>query len=78
MSAKIQLLLSLLFSLVISFFLSFIFTKLIIYLSKKNQRGQVERSFGLESHIKKDGTPTMGGIAIVLSSIVTISSVLPS
>ena len=32
-------------------------------------RGQVERDFAMKSHIKKDGTPTMGGIAIILASL---------
>jgi len=39
-----------------------------IILSKKT-RGQVEREFTLDSHIKKDGTPNMGGIGIVSSVI---------
>ncbi len=49
-----------------SLLLCSLFIKLIL---KRKTRGQVERDFALKSHMKKDGTPTMGGIAIVLSSI---------
>lgn len=54
-----------------SFFISFFIIKFIL---KRKSRGQVERDFALKSHKLKEGTPTMGGIAIVssifLSSIV--------
>ncbi len=33
--------------------------------------GQTERKEGVQSHLKKAGTPTMGGIAILLSVLVT-------
>ena len=33
--------------------------------------GQIERSDGPESHLKKQGTPTMGGIIIMLGIIIT-------
>ncbi|MFC0180401.1 phospho-N-acetylmuramoyl-pentapeptide-transferase [Thorsellia kenyensis] len=36
------------------------------------QIGQVVRNDGPESHLKKDGTPTMGGIMILLSIAVTV------
>ncbi|MBQ9730987.1 MAG: phospho-N-acetylmuramoyl-pentapeptide-transferase [Bacilli bacterium] len=51
----------------VSLFLCIIFIKLLL---KRKTRGQVERDFALKSHLKKDGTPTMGGIAIVLSSVI--------
>ena len=37
----------------------------------KMKFGQVEREEGLESHKKKGGTPTMGGIMFILSTIIT-------
>lgn len=51
-----------------SFFICFYLTKKMI---KRKTRGQVERDFALKSHLKKDGTPTMGGIAIIVSIIIT-------
>ena len=33
--------------------------------------GQTERKEGVQSHLKKAGTPTMGGIAILVSVLVT-------
>ena len=33
--------------------------------------GQTERVEGVQSHLKKAGTPTMGGIAILVSVILT-------
>jgi len=33
--------------------------------------GQTERAEGVQSHLKKAGTPTMGGIAILLSVLIT-------
>lgn len=32
--------------------------------------GQVEREEGLESHKKKGGTPTMGGVVFVLAAVI--------
>lgn len=39
---------------------------------KKLRFGQVEREEGLESHKKKGGTPTMGGIVFVGCSVLTV------
>ena len=54
--------------------LSFIFTailgKLIIPILKKLKVGQNEREDGPRSHLRKQGTPTMGGIMIMISIIV--------
>lgn len=53
-------------------FISYLISTLILrFLIKRKTRGQVERDFSLLSHQKKDGTPTMGGIAIVCSSLFT-------
>ena len=52
-------------------FLTFVLTVLlsfiIIPILKKLKVGQMERTDGPESHLKKQGTPTMGGIIITLS-----------
>ena len=36
----------------------------------KMKFGQVEREEGLESHKKKGGTPTMGGVVFVLAAVI--------
>ncbi|MCK5374788.1 MAG: phospho-N-acetylmuramoyl-pentapeptide-transferase [Alphaproteobacteria bacterium] len=40
---------------------------MIIWLKSKQREGQPIRSVGPESHIKKTGTPTMGGLMILIS-----------
>ncbi|OGC06690.1 phospho-N-acetylmuramoyl-pentapeptide-transferase [candidate division WOR-1 bacterium RIFOXYA2_FULL_36_21] len=56
------------------FFLSFVFTSvltwLILLFFSKIHIGQFEREEGPESHKKKSGTPTMGGVGFVIISIV--------
>lgn len=55
----------------ISFALSFAFCKIIIpYLHKVNF-GQEIRDDGPKTHLKKKGTPTMGGIAFIVAIIIT-------
>jgi phospho-N-acetylmuramoyl-pentapeptide-transferase len=44
---------------------------LIRYLRKKFQKGQPIRNDGPQQHLAKQGTPTMGGIAIVFSVLVS-------
>ena len=43
---------------------------IILPLLKKMKVGQMERDDGPESHLKKQGTPTMGGIVMILSIII--------
>ena len=56
-------------------FLTFAFTVMlsfiIIPILKRLKIGQMERDDGPESHLKKQGTPTMGGIIITISMIIT-------
>ena len=58
---------------IIYLILTFIFTailgKLIIPILKKLKVGQSERSDGPRSHLRKQGTPTMGGIMLIISII---------
>ena len=55
-------------------FLSFVITMIlgliIVPILKKLKVGQIERDDGPESHLKKQGTPTMGGIIIMLGIII--------
>ena len=58
-----------LLALVVSLFISMILGKRIINLLRKMQVGETVRDLGLEGQLKKQGTPTMGGL-MILSAIV--------
>ncbi len=53
--------------LLISFFITIVLAIIIIPILKKLKVGQMERDDGPESHLKKQGTPTMGGIIMMIS-----------
>ena len=59
----------------ISFMVAIILGILIIPVLRKLKVGQIEREDGPKSHLKKQGTPTMGGIIIILSMIITLTGV---
>lgn len=62
-------------TLILSFGITAILGMIILPILKKLKIGQIERSDGPESHLKKQGTPTMGGIMIILGiMIVTIGA----
>ena len=54
----------------LTFAMTVIFALIIIPILKKLKVGQMERDDGPQSHLKKQGTPTMGGVIIALSMIV--------
>ena len=54
----------------ITFAITVILSFVIIPILKKFKVGQIERDDGPESHLKKQGTPTMGGIIIMLAVII--------
>lgn len=56
----------------IAFALSVIMGPVVIPILRKLKMGQTEREDGVKSHLKKAGTPTMGGV-IILGSIVLTS-----
>lgn len=58
--------------LLISFFVSVVLGIIIIPMLKKLKVGQMERDDGPQSHLKKQGTPTMGGIIIIITMIIII------
>ena len=63
--------------LLITFAISVVLALIIIPILKKLKVGQIERSDGPQSHLKKQGTPTMGGIIIIIAIIiVTIGAYL--
>ena len=56
---------------VISFGISVILCPIIIPFLRKLKFGQYVRDDGPESHLKKAGTPTMGGLVILVSILLT-------
>ncbi len=59
--------------LLISFLVSVILGIIIIPMLRKLKIGQIERDDGPQSHLKKQGTPTMGGIIIIIAMIIIIT-----
>ena len=57
----------------LAFFITTILAIIIIPLLKKLKVGQIERDDGPQSHLKKQGTPTMGGIIMAIGiTILTV------
>lgn len=56
---------------IIAFVLSVVMGPVIIPVLRKLKMGQTEREEGVKAHLKKAGTPTMGGVIILLSVVVT-------
>ena len=55
----------------LSFILSVIMGPVVIPILRKLKMKQTEREDGVKSHLKKAGTPTMGGVIILTSIVVT-------
>ena len=55
----------------IAFALSLVMGPVVIPFLRKLKMGQTEREEGVQSHLKKAGTPTMGGVIILASVIIT-------
>ncbi len=64
--------------LIFTFIFTAILGKLTIPILKKLKVGQSEREDGPRSHLRKQGTPTMGGIMLIISIMIfsTIASIL--
>lgn len=62
-------------TLLISFLLTTIIALIVIPILRKLKVGQIERIDGPKSHLKKQGTPTMGGI-IILIGIILITGLI--
>ena len=54
-----------------SFSISVVLSPIIIPFLKRLKIGQTERTEGVQSHLEKAGTPTMGGLIILISVLVT-------
>ena len=59
-------------AIILSLIISLLFGKLIIELLRKKQIGETVRDLGISGQIEKKGTPTMGGIIILISIIIPI------
>lgn len=55
----------------VAFAVSLVLGPVVIPFLRKLKMKQTERVEGVQSHLKKAGTPTMGGIIILVSVIVT-------
>jgi len=60
------------YSVLIAFFLSIMLGPVVIPILHKLKFGQNIRAEGPKSHLKKAGTPTMGGIIFMVSTIITM------
>lgn len=60
-----------LISVLVSFAISVLLGPVVIPFLRRLKIGQTERTEGPESHLKKNGTPTMGGILILISVVIT-------
>lgn len=63
--------LSVLMPVIISFLVSVVLCPIIIPFLRRLKFGQTVRDEGPESHLKKNGTPTMGGLVILASILIT-------
>ena len=57
---------------IVAFIVSIIMGFIIIPILKKRKVGQIERDDGPQSHLKKQGTPTMGGIIIIITMTLVV------
>ncbi len=61
--------------LLISFAVTIVLALIIIPILKKINIGQIEREDGPQSHLKKQGTPTMGGIIFMLAIVICTTGI---
>ena len=59
--------------LLVTFVISVVCGLITIPILKKLKVGQIERDDGPASHLKKQGTPTMGGIIMIISIVVAVT-----
>ena len=59
--------------LIITFFITVVIALIVLPILKKMKIGQIERDDGPQSHLKKQGTPTMGGIIIMIAMIISVT-----
>ena len=59
-------------AIVLSLLISVVYGKRIIRLLQKKQMGESVRDLGLDGQMEKAGTPTMGGIIIILATLIPV------
>lgn len=59
-------------SFIVAFLLTLVGVPRLLPILHRLKFGQVEREEGLESHKKKNGTPTMGGIVFIIATIIAV------
>lgn len=59
-------------AIILSLLISTIFGKKIINFLRKQQVGESVRDLGLEGQVEKAGTPTMGGIIIIMATLIPV------
>ncbi len=57
---------------VLSLLLAMLLGKKIIHALQRKQIGETIRDLGLEGQMQKKGTPTMGGIIIIISLLISV------
>jgi len=60
------------FAIILSLSISTIFGKRIILFLQRKQIGESVRELGLEGQKEKAGTPTMGGLIIIMSTLIPV------
>lgn len=61
--------------LLITFAISIICGLITIPILKRLKVGQIERDDGPASHLKKQGTPTMGGIIMIIATVISVTCI---
>ena len=56
--------------LLLSFVASTVISMIVIPILRRLKVGQSEREEGPQSHLSKKGTPTMGGIILIISTVI--------
>lgn len=59
-------------STIMSLLIGLFIGKTIIKILQKRQMGEIVRDLGLDGELKKQGTPTMGGIIIIISTLIPV------
>jgi len=59
-------------AIILSLFIATVFGKKIIHFLQRKQMGESVRDLGLEGQLEKAGTPTMGGLIIILATLIPV------
>ena len=59
-------------AIILSLLISIVFGKRIIEFLRRQQVGETIRDLGLEGQVEKAGTPTMGGVIIILATLIPV------